>query len=274
MIDRMPRPMDLHGQALLDYRGGEADAEILLRRDDGFLYPPIPARHWFYEDGLPEFDRTALSRCTGRVLELGAAAGSHTLTLQDRGLEITAVDASPQAVEVMRLRGVRDARVGDVFDIYEPPYDSVLVLCNIGIVGDLEGLDRFLAYVRTVLRPGGRLITDSIDPRDSSDELYRAYAKRKADAGRYPGERTLRFEYKGRCGPWFEWVHIDPDTLGDHARQAGLAYEVVAADGRRFLGTLAVVGPGGCGVRPRYRRTRLDQSGIAPLQAILPSPAG
>jgi hypothetical protein len=69
---------------------------------------------------------------------------------------------------------------------------------NIGIVGNLDGLARFLAHLGTILTEGGQLITDSIDPRDTQDEAYRAYTRGKVARGGYLGERPLRFEYKGR----------------------------------------------------------------------------
>ena len=86
--------MELHGQALLDYINGDEDAHYILRRDDGIAYPPIYAKQFFYLEGLPELDRIAVQRCAGKVLDLGAGAGPHSLAIQDRGLDVTSVDIS------------------------------------------------------------------------------------------------------------------------------------------------------------------------------------
>jgi SAM-dependent methyltransferase len=234
--------MDLHGQALLDYLGGEEQASYTLRRDDGFAYPLISARQFFYPDGLPELDRVAVAHCVGRVLDVGAGAGSHSLAIQDRGLEVVTVDASPLAVQVMTRRGVRDARVGELFDSYPGPFDTVFIVQNIGIVGDLDGLDRFLRHLDRLLAVGGRLITDSIDPLAPTDESSRHYQEAKVHyqaakvaRRRYLGERTLRLEYKGRIGDWFEWMHLDPQTLRRHVGEAGYRVETLATESRRFL---------------------------------------
>lgn len=227
--------MDLHGQALLDYLHGDIESVILLHRDDGFTYDPIPAKHWFYEAGLPELDQHALARCVGRVLDVGAAAGSHALVLQAQGFDVVAVDRSPKAVEAMQRREVRQARIGDLFDTYATRFDTILVIGNIGIVGDLAGLDRFFQHLDSVLTEDGQVITDSIDPRNPTDERYQVYTAHKQAQGRYVGERTLRFEYKEQLSGWFEWMHIDPETLEQHARKAGLRVEHVANDGRRYL---------------------------------------
>lgn len=173
--------------------------------------------------------------CIGRVLDIGAGAGSHSLALQGRGLDVTSVDASQKAVQVMSRRGCKNAMVGDVFDTYPRRFDTVLVILNIGIVRNLDGLARFLAPLGTILAEGGQLITDSIDPRDSEDEAYRAYTRGKVAKGRYLGERTLRFEYKGRVSDWFEWMHIDPETLEASVKEAGYVMRRLGEDGRRFL---------------------------------------
>lgn len=69
---------------------------------------------------------------------------------------------------------------------------------------------------------GRQLITDSIDPRNSEDESYRKYTEDKIAKGHYLGERTLRFEYKDRVSNWFEWMHIDPETLGQYVKRRGI----------------------------------------------------
>jgi 2-polyprenyl-3-methyl-5-hydroxy-6-metoxy-1,4-benzoquinol methylase len=227
--------MELHGQALLDYINGDEGAHYILRRNDGIAYPPIYARQFFYPEGLPALDRVAVQRCAGKVLDLGAGAGSHSLAIQERGLDVTSVDISANAVEVMSRRGCKKARVGDIFDSYSEPFDTVFVILNIGIVQNLDGLARFLKHLDTLMNDNGRLITDSIDPRNSEDESYRKYTQAKIAEGRYPGARTLRIEYKNQVSDWFEWMHIDPETLGQYVHKAGYSMECLGNDGKRYL---------------------------------------
>ena len=231
--------MELHGQAMLDYLSGDENAHCILRRDDGIAYPPIYARQFFYPDGLPELDRIAVERCAGRVLDIGAGAGSHSLAIQDRGLDVTSIDISAKAVSVMSQRGCRNVRVGDVFDSYPAPFDTVLVILNIGIVQNLAGLARFLEQLKTLMTGDGQLITDSIDPRHSEDESYRKYSQNRIAKGCYLGERTLRFEYKDQTSEWFEWMHIDPETLGQYVDEAGYSMKHLGSDGKRYLVSIA-----------------------------------
>lgn len=227
--------MELHGQAMLDYLAGDEDAQCILRRDDGLAYPPIYAKQFFYPDGFAKLDRLAVEQCSGRVLDIGAGAGSHSLAIRDRGLEVTSVDISRKAVQVMAERGVQNPIVGDVFDVYPNPFDTVFVILNVGIVGDLNGLDRFLEHLDSLLVNGGQCITDSFDPRNPRDKAYRKYQQDKMSKGCYLGERTLRFEYRGQTRDWFEWMHIDPETLGRHVSEAGWNMQTIGTEGNRFL---------------------------------------
>ena len=228
--------MDFHGQCLLDYLNGEKEAFYLLHRDEGFVSPPMYAGQFFYEDEFPEIDKIALDNCRGRVLDIGAGAGSHSLFLQKKGSEVVPIDNSPKAVEVMRRRGLENARVGGLFDKYAKPFDTVLLLLGIGIVENLQGLDRFLNYLPSIMTQDGQLLTDSFDIRNPDDEELREYQKKKIAAGRYLGERTLRFEYKGKISDWFEWMHIDPETLKNHVEKSGLSFDLlITGENGRYL---------------------------------------
>lgn len=231
--------MELHGQAMLDYLNGDAAALCILRRDDGIAYPPIYAKQFFYPDGLPELDKIAVENCAGRVLDIGAGAGSHSLAIQERGLDVTSIDISAKAVRVMSERGCKDAKVGDVFDSYSELFDTIFIILNIGIVQNLNGLARFLKHLETLMTDGGRLITDSIDPRNSEDKSYRKYTQDKITKGCYLGERTLRFEYKDQASEWFEWMHIDPETLEQYVDEAGYSMKHIGNDRKRYLVSIA-----------------------------------
>ena len=67
---------------------------------------PLPTLFRTYED-MPEIEQKALDMATGRILDVGAASGCHSLVLQERGLEVTAIDISPLSVETMRRRGIK-----------------------------------------------------------------------------------------------------------------------------------------------------------------------
>jgi len=159
-----------HGAALLDYSMGETSAAVVVHGDDGET-ETVPIRVFFR--GPADFsalEDAALDLCRGRVLDAGAGSGCHSLVLQAQGLSVCAIDIAPEAVEVMRKRGVEDARCADVFSFAADPFDTVLLMMNgIGVVGDLAGLDRFLAGVGRLLTPDGQILLDSYDPGGTED---------------------------------------------------------------------------------------------------------
>jgi SAM-dependent methyltransferase len=92
-----------------------------------------------------------------RVLEVGCGRGEHAERIaRELGAEVVAVDQSERMVELTRARGV-DARVGDVQDLPFPDgsFDCALAAWMLYHVPDL---DRGLAELARVLRPGGRLV--------------------------------------------------------------------------------------------------------------------
>ena len=92
---------------------------------------------------------------------------------------------------------------------------------------DLEGLDRLLSHAHTLLRPGGRLLFDSLDVRCTDTPVHLAYQEANRRAGRYVGQIRMQFAYRSRMGPPFDWLHVDPYTLAEHAGRLGWSCRVV-----------------------------------------------
>jgi hypothetical protein len=217
-----------YGLALLAYLQGETGAQLVVRRDDG-VETPLAASHFFRpESELSPIELAALDLCRGYVLDIGGGSGLHSLVLQSRGLEVTAIDIDPLAVEVMGRRGVRDARTDDVFQFRGGPFDTLLVLGHgIGMVEDLHGLERFLSLARRMIRGDGQLLLDSLDVRRTYDPRHLAYHATNREAGRYFGETRIQMEYRGRRGPYCGWLHVDRNTLEERGRLAGWKCDTV-----------------------------------------------
>ena len=214
--------MTPHGLALRAFFEGDRDACLLTRRDDGFE-APIPVHHFFRDPAaFSPLERAALDACRGSVLDVGAGSGLHALALQNRGGAVTALDISPDAVAIMRARGVRDVREGDVMTFRGGPFDTLLMLGHgVGMTGTLRGLETFLRHATGLLHPGGQLLLDSLDARRTDDPRHRAYHESNEAAGRYAGEIRMRLVFRDHTGPPVPWLHVDPDTLASVAGAAG-----------------------------------------------------
>ncbi len=107
--------MDPHGMARLAFFEGDTNAELNGRREDG-LENTIPVSQFFRDPfEFTPIENAALDLCKGRVLDEGAGSGLHSLVLQEKGVPVTSIDISPRAVEIIKQRGVKDARCSGIF---------------------------------------------------------------------------------------------------------------------------------------------------------------
>lgn len=108
------------GRALLDYEAGDHEATLDVIMEDGDRLP-LPAANFFLTpEETPDVEAVAFEFCQGRVLDVGAGAGRHALDLQYRGHEVVALDVCPEAVGVMKRRGVYDPAEGTFSTIAMP----------------------------------------------------------------------------------------------------------------------------------------------------------
>jgi SAM-dependent methyltransferase len=226
-------------QALWDWHRGEAKGSLLLHAYglEGIPLaeePQVVSPEVFFTQELPEVEAMALDLCRGRVLDIGAGTGRHSLLLQEEGLAVAALDRSPVALQIMAERGVHCRIAADLFHWEGPeePFDTLLLLMNgAGLVGSLAGLERFLSLARHWVQPTGQLLVDSTDLADLSEEgdaadlpqvessaNSEAEDREKGRDCRTAGEakaRVVNFvaEYGGQRGDPFPWLFVDPETL-------------------------------------------------------------
>ncbi len=224
-------PRELHARALRDYFAGDTDASLILHSSLG-EHEEIPVAVFFRgPDDFFSFERVALELCRGRVLDVGAGTGVHTLYLQDRGFDVCAIDVLPDAVEIMRRRGARDARLADIREFKAGPFDTILMMMNgTGILATVEGLDLFLRDVPRLMSSGGQIILDSGPGRVSGEPDEAAVEVPMQEDGAYYGEAWIELEYDGERAPPFRELYVDSETLATHANGADFDCEVVFRD--------------------------------------------
>jgi SAM-dependent methyltransferase len=154
----------------------------VIRLDD----PDVVRKEYETESGLagrksayrfaegPDARETAFAAVAevqpARVLEVGCGEGEFSeRLLRELAVEVIAIDQSERMVELTRARGV-DARVGDVQELPfgAGEFDGAVAAW---MLYHVPRLDRALAELARVLRPGRRLVavTNSVD---HMHELY------------------------------------------------------------------------------------------------------
>lgn len=225
-MDKVNRKTDPMGRAIAEYyKTGKAEKlkvfSPMFEEDE----LPLPTLFRSYDE-MPEIEQKALILAKGKTLDVGAGSGCHSLVLQDRGIDITAIDISPYSVETMKERGVKKVFEQDFFTL-KGQYDTILMLMNgIGIMGTLERMSVFFKLLDRILAPGGQVLCDSSDicyVYETDDGIIEL-----PDDMKYYGELSFQMQYKDTIGEPFDWLYIDADTLMMKAEENGYAVEVLA----------------------------------------------
>lgn len=233
---------DPMGAAIADYfRHHRADRLRVFSSQ--FDEDEIPVKELFRDmRSMPILERTALQMATGRILDVGAGSGCHTLALQELKKDVCAIDISPLSVEVMKQRGVNDSRLINLFDEnFTETFDTVLMLMNgSGIIGKLNNMPIFFQRMKRMLRPGGYILMDSSDLRYLFEEEDGSMVIDLA--GDYYGEIDFQMQYKNVKGELFDWLYIDFQTLSLYASECGFKAELVK-EGKHYdyLAKLSII---------------------------------
>jgi len=217
---------DLLGYALLRHVMGERKDMITWTN----ISPPeILRTSYFFRSyrEMPPHERMALQLARGKILDVGAGSGTHSLHLQSSGKDVTALERSAYACEAMDLQGVNKIVHGDFF-LYDPGirYDTILLLMNgAGIMGTLDRAEDFFLQLYRLLAPGGHAFIHMSD----ISYVYYAYDK-PLPLDRYYGEVTFYIKYGQICGDPFPWLYFDPFTFGQYASRYGFVPHILTED--------------------------------------------
>jgi len=220
--------MEPFGLALKDYYEGNLKAKVIIHRDDGYK-DDYYISHCFRSPSEFSFiEKLAVSSCQGKVLDIGAGVGPHSLELQKMGLEVWAIDISSHACDIMKKRGVKNVQCAEVYELDESNFDTFLLMGRaIGFVEDLTGLKRFLNHSKKLLNLEGIILLDSFDVRTTTVPKHLAYHENNRQLGRYFGEINLQMEFKGKFGERFKLLFIDPQTLIRCAQEVKMSCEIL-----------------------------------------------
>ncbi len=170
----------------------------------------LEARRSLYVGGEGEDPRdvafAAVAEVAPRaVLEVGCGPGEFASRIQrELGCDLVAIDTSARMVELARERGVH-ARIGDVQQL---PFETGVFDCVVAawMLYHVTDLDRGVAELARVLRPGGRLVavTNSERHLQEARDLAGVDMSGKLSFSRENGEDTLRRHF-----PTVSWLDVN-----------------------------------------------------------------
>lgn len=221
------------GKAIHDYYFKKA-AENITINSNLTEDEEIPPSYFFRTlDEMPLVEKTALRLCKGKILDIGAGAGAHSIILQNENFVVTAIEQSSLSCKVLKSRGISCVENTNIFDFDKAGFDTTLLLMNgIGIAGDIIGLERLLKKLKGILKPNGQVLLDSSDIKYLFDEEDGSYWVNIANDAYY-GEMTYEAKYENIISKPFKWLFVDFEKLSVIASKCGFKCEK-AVDGNHY----------------------------------------
>jgi len=191
---------DPFAQALHDYHFAQLREPLRYRSGERIEEVGID----FYFETVDLAGSWLASWLDGPVLDMGAGAGRHALALQEE-YETVAIEQTEPLVELLRDRGVTDARLADMFELRDAfPADRFASAIALGTQASLSrsmrGLEEFLDDLAHVTTADGTAVIDGYDPEHEHTREKLDYYDDPAEGLAY---RVLQMEYDGTLGePW------------------------------------------------------------------------
>ncbi len=223
---------DLFGKAILDFQTNNSPEDLVTETNISEA-DEMSVDYLFRSfNEMPKLEKKALQLCKGKVLDVGCGAGIHSLYLQKKGFEVTAIDISANAIKACKLRGLQNAQVHNLLALEEEKFDTILLLMNgTGIFGTLSETSKYLQKLKSLLNPNGQILIDSSDIIYMFDEDADGSYLVPADG--YYGELSFTISYKNETEESFPWLYLDYNTFQNVAYANGLQCELVQ-EGKHF----------------------------------------
>ena len=231
---------DLMGRAIWDYFYQENPEDLQTETSISEL-DDLPVSYLFrnYKE-MNALEKKALDLSFGKVLDVGAGAGSHSLYLQNkRNLDVAALDISPKSIEICKARGVENAVCEDFLKFSDSKFDTILLLMNgTGIFQSLKNLDQYLQKLKNLISENGQILLDSTDilyMYDQDDD-----GGVLVPATGYYGELDYYIHYKGESELPMKWLYLDFNTLKNAAIANGFKIQKIKQLDDSYLAKLTV----------------------------------
>jgi SAM-dependent methyltransferase len=237
----MRKDKDAFGAELLAAfeNSGRTTLEI-VERDDGFISAsPLPVRYFSEYPAWSACEKQVVRMIRGRVLDVGSGAGRFALHLQKLGHDVTAIDNSPGAIKVCKLRGVRQALLRPILEIRrfkQGSFDTIIMMGNnFGLFGGRNKAKHLLKDFHRITSPMGQIIAETADPYHTKDPVHLSYHRFNRGRGRMSGQLRIRVRHGQTIGPWFDYLLVSLKELKEIVAHTGWRIgEIISETGPRY----------------------------------------
>ena len=209
---------DAYGRQLLAHYNHRTPNVEIIERDDNYIEPGSREGLYFSEyDDWNELEKQAIGQARGKILDIGCGAGRHALYLQGKGFDVTAIDNSPGAIKVCKLRGLKKALVrpiGEIDKFKAGSFDTILMLGNnFGLFGSAENARTLLETMARITKPHANIIAGTLNPYMTDKKEHLEYLRFNKRRGRMAGQIRFRIRYGKTIGEWLDYLFVSPDEM-------------------------------------------------------------
>ena len=189
---------DPFGLAIYEYHNGEQTE----------VHKKFGCKTWFsdYEDWFSR-EKKAINLVKGNVLDIGCAAGRHSIYLQNEGLNVIGIDNSPLAIKTSKKRGLRKAKVQCInnLDSSLGIFDTILMFGNnFGLVGTPDNCKSIFKNFINLTNEDSIILAGSGDIHQTKNVNLIKIIKTNIENNKYPGEweHVIKFKNQTVKVPW------------------------------------------------------------------------
>ena len=201
---------DVFGQMLWAYYKEEKGFEV-FERNDGYIYVDSPKVYFSEFKDWTLHQKLAMKFVKGRVLDVGCGVGRHSLYLQKKGFDVLGIDASPLAIKICQLRGVRKALVMPIEKIDFKPNSFTTFLMmgnNFSLFGSFKKARKLLKRFDKMTTESAVIIAETIDPYKKDNPKSQKYYEFNRARGRMSGQLRVRIRFENYVSKWFDWLKV------------------------------------------------------------------
>ncbi len=234
---------DAYGQMIYDHYNNKEAVEI-IERDDGYIESyPAPKNYFSEYEKWSDIEKEAMYYVQGKVLDIGCGAGRHSLYLQSRDFDVLAIDSSPLAIEVSKLRGVKKAEIKTLHEIdFEYGlFNTILMLGNnFALMGNPNNASRLLRIFHKITSKNGLIIAECTDPYSIDNKDHTEYHEKNRMRGRMGGQLSIRVRHRKFISDWFDFLLVSKEEMQEIMKDTGWKIEQFI-DGKGFGRYIAIM---------------------------------
>jgi len=233
---------DVFGEALYGYLNGDSSTYSIIWRNNTHIDDIDTSVFFNSYLGWEDYEKNILLKnIKGKVLDIGAGAGRHALFLQKKGFDVQAIDNSPGAVQIMKIRGVKNVQLADMRDLPFPgnSFNSVLIMfSDLGIAGSIKDTKQLLKNLYKMTTEKGRIILALRDPFSLRQSQYFIPHNHKRKGAKIVDKLRIRIKYNSSIGDWFYLLMASPKELKGLIKKTGWTVSQIEKGKDGFYGAV------------------------------------